>query len=176
MNINLSNCAFDNLFNEYCIVPKKFNDSGTLITGTETIGGNDYFNYQVNSTNTHTILGINSGSCINLNKNIDHFDTATIKFNSSDRFEAQKAIFFRYLQPLNHNARIPKKTIYTYNFALKANQYEPSGTCNFSRVPDAILHFNSIGDDDTSRNLHIYAINYNILSISSGMAGLKFAN
>jgi hypothetical protein len=166
----------DNEANPSVFVPKKFNDSGTLITGTETIGGNDYFNYQVNSTNTHNISGQNSGACIYLNKNLDHFDTATIKFNSSERFEAQKAIFFRYLQPLNHNARIPKKTIYTYNFALKANQYEPSGTCNFSRIPEAMLAFNNIGDDDTSRNLHVYAINYNILSISSGQAGLKFAN
>ena len=158
--------------------PKLFDDSGALSLGTETVGGNDYFNYQVRSnTNTHNISGESSGSCIFMNKNVEHFDKMTIKFNSVERLTKQQAIYFRYLHPLNYNLRIPKKTIYTYNFALNPNEYQPSGTCNFSRIPQAILNFDNIGQsNDSTREIYIFAINYNILTIHSGMGGLTYAN
>jgi hypothetical protein len=157
--------------------PLKYNDSSTLVTGTESVNGNDYFNYQLNSTDiNHGITAKESGSCIYLNKTVDHFDTCTLKINSYDRFDPQKAIFFRYLQPLNYNKRIPKKHIYTYNFSLKSNEYQPYGTCNFSKIPQAILSFNKIGTESANRRIHIFAINYNLLVITNGMAGIRFAN
>ena len=71
---------------------------------------------------------------------------------------------------------MPKKTIYAYNFALNPEEYQPSGTCNFSRIPQALFNFNSIGETLDTKDIFIFAINYNILKIESGHAGLVYAN
>jgi hypothetical protein len=156
--------------------PQLYNDSSVIIKGNESTNlGNDYFNYQVFAGSEHAIKSQNSGSCIYLNKTVDHFDKCTLKINSYDRFENQKAIFFRYLQPLYYNKRIPKKHIYTYNFSLNSNEYQPYGTCNFSKLPEVLLSFENIANKDDS-NIHIFAINYNLLVITNGMAGIRFAN
>jgi hypothetical protein len=72
-----------------------------------------------------------------------------------------------------------------YSFALKPEEHQPSGTCNFSRVDIAELNINitpatytspiTIGNTDTA-NIRIYATNYNVLRVLSGMAGLAFTN
>jgi len=61
-----------------------------------------------------------------------------------------------------------------YSFALKANRHQPSGACNFSRLDNASLTFGSVTNPPTQLNL--YAVNYNILRIKQGMAGLAFSN
>ena len=99
----------------------------------------------------------------------------TIKFNSAERLIAQQATYYRYWQPLKHNKRLPKKTIYAYNFALNLMNIN-QGTCNFSRIPQAIFNFNSIGETLDTKDIFIFAINYNILKIESGHAGLVYAN
>ena len=166
-----------NVANPSKFVAKKYDDNGTLINGIETEGGNDYFNYQVHATNDYSITQEKSGSCIYLNQNLEHFDNCKILLNGHDRLQPQKSFFYKYLQPLYHNKRIPTKTIYTYNFGILTNEYDPSGTCNFSSFETAHLEFNSIGiDKSDSRKLYVFAINYNILKIQSGMGGLVYAN
>ena len=65
--------------------------------------------------------------------------------------------------------------IYCYSFALKPEEHQPSGTCNFSRIDVAQLIFDdNVGDSNTT--LKIFAINYNILRIMSGMGGLAYSN
>ena len=65
--------------------------------------------------------------------------------------------------------------IYCYSFALKPEEHQPSGTCNFSRIDNAQLIFdNAPGDPSTS--LKVFAINYNVLRIMSGMGGLAYSN
>ena len=65
--------------------------------------------------------------------------------------------------------------IYCYSFALKPEEHQPSGTCNFSRIDSAQLIFNNnIGNSNTT--LKIFAVNYNILRIMSGMGGLAYSN
>ena len=64
------------------------------------------------------------------------------------------------------------KRINVYSFALKPEEHQPSGTCNFSRIDSAILETNvSIGS-----GFNIYAVNYNVLRIMSGMGGLAYSN
>ena len=58
------------------------------------------------------------------------------------------------------------------SFALKANKHQPCGTCNFSRIDTATLNMTVTGG--TLNFLH--AINFNILRIKKGMAGLAFSN
>ena len=65
--------------------------------------------------------------------------------------------------------------IYCYSFALKPEEHQPSGTCNFSRIDSAQFIFdNAPGDSSTS--LKVFAVNYNVLRIMSGMGGLAYSN
>jgi hypothetical protein len=64
------------------------------------------------------------------------------------------------------------KKINLYSFALKPEEHQPSGTCNFSRLDNAKLSTAS----GLSPSDNIYAVNYNILRIMSGMAGLAYSN
>jgi len=72
--------------------------------------------------------------------------------------------------------------IYSYSFALKPEEHQPSGTCNFSRIDTATLVLNMSGDvvvspdSDNTWDVRVYAINYNILRIMSGMGGLAYSN
>jgi hypothetical protein len=69
-----------------------------------------------------------------------------------------------------------------YSFALKPEEHQPSGTCNFSRVDTATIVLDFIGevivnpDRDATWDIRVYAVNYNILRIMSGMAGLAYSN
>ena len=58
-----------------------------------------------------------------------------------------------------------------YSFALKPEEHQPSGTCNFSRIDNALLKF-----DGNVTVANIYAVNYNVLRIMSGMGGLAYSN
>jgi len=62
-------------------------------------------------------------------------------------------------------------TINMYSFALKPEEHQPSGTCNFSRIDTAYLKLSSAA---TVQN--VYALNYNVLRIMSGMGGLAYSN
>jgi hypothetical protein len=64
------------------------------------------------------------------------------------------------------------KRICVYSFALKPEEHQPSGTCNFSRIDSAQLDIQ--GESDLGGN--IYAVNYNVLRIMSGMGGLAYSN
>jgi hypothetical protein len=63
--------------------------------------------------------------------------------------------------------------INVYSFALKPEEHQPSGTCNFSRIDTAQLKFGA-GVGVGGGNL--YAVNYNILRIQAGMGGLAYSN
>jgi len=64
------------------------------------------------------------------------------------------------------------KKINVYSFALKPEEHQPSGTCNFSRIDSAQLRTGlALAADD-----NIYAVNYNVLRIMSGMGGLAYSN
>jgi len=66
------------------------------------------------------------------------------------------------------------KRINVYSFALKPEEHQPSGTCNFSRIDTATLEFGASPSGFTNGN--IYAVNYNVLRIMSGMGGLAYSN
>ena len=65
-------------------------------------------------------------------------------------------------------------SIGVYSFALKPEEHQPSGTCNFSRIDNAQLVC-STGNFITS-NAKVFAVNYNVLRIMSGMGGLAYSN
>jgi hypothetical protein len=63
------------------------------------------------------------------------------------------------------------RAINVYSFALKPEEHQPSGTCNFSRIDNAQLVFDSATSVGT-----VYSVNYNVLRIMSGMGGLAYSN
>ena len=66
-----------------------------------------------------------------------------------------------------------------YSFALNASDNQPSGTCNFSRIDTAQLCFGvdeKISVSSSTNIVDIFAVNYNVLRIMSGMAGLAYSN
>jgi hypothetical protein len=69
-----------------------------------------------------------------------------------------------------------------YSFALKPEEHQPSGTCNFSRIDTATIAMEMSGgvtineQTDDTWDVRVYAVNYNILRIMSGMAGLAYSN
>jgi hypothetical protein len=73
--------------------------------------------------------------------------------------------------PLPNVSNLEKK-INVYSFALKPEEHQPSGTCNFSRIDNAQLMFNTANGSA----FNIYAVNYNVLRIMSGMGGLAYSN
>jgi hypothetical protein len=74
--------------------------------------------------------------------------------------------------------------IYLYSFALRPEEHQPSGTCNFSRIDTATLVMtlsggvtvNAESATDDSWDVRVYAVNYNILRVMSGMGGLAYSN
>ena len=74
-------------------------------------------------------------------------------------------------EPQDAGVSIP----HVYSFALKPEEHQPSGTCNFSRIDNAVLNLKhgNVGDNGT---LKVYAVNYNVLRIMSGMGGLAYSN
>lgn len=92
--------------------------------------------------------------------------TAKLQLNGHDRFSERKADYFTKVQPYQHHSRVPTdgKTS-VYSFGLKPAEHQPSGTCNMSRIDNATLHLNG----SSAANVAVYAVNYNVLRIMSGM-------
>ena len=66
--------------------------------------------------------------------------------------------------------------IAVYSFALKPEEHQPSGTCNFSRIDSSQLIFNWGSATGAAITMYVYAVNYNVLRIMSGMGGLAYSN
>jgi hypothetical protein len=103
--------------------------------------------------------------------------TANLQLNGHDRFDERKGSYFRLVQPYQHHTRIPEKNIYVYSFAMKPEEHQPSGTCNFSRIDNATLKLKM---DQTivekKGKVKIFATSVNVLRILSGMGGLAYSN
>ena len=111
-----------------------------------------------------------------------------IKLNGHDRFESRPMAYFTRTQIWEHhtgpgglatNISITDfascnlhSTIGVYSFALKPEEHQPSGTCNFSRIDNAQL----VTEPSSLEGGTIYAVNYNVLRIMSGMGGLAYSN
>lgn len=100
--------------------------------------------------------------------------SAVLKLNGHDRFDKRDGSYFHLVQPYQHHTRCPSKYIYCYSFALNPEEHQPSGSCNFSRIDNARLILDTSSSNSGTNK--VYAVNYNVLRIQSGMAGLAFSN
>ena len=100
-----------------------------------------------------------------------------LQLNGHDRFAAQSSQYFNKVQPAFHHSGAPCAGVYCYSFALKPENHQPSGSCNFSRIDNATAVVQRItGLGGSNSTLNMYAVNYNVLRIMSGMGGLAYSN
>jgi microcystin-dependent protein len=129
--------------------------------------------------------------------NSDVVKRAKIEINGMDRALERDGTYYRVVQPnmfigstnsaLSHyhdSHKLYGGHFYMYNFGLRMDEHQPSGTCNFSRIDNAILHLtvNPYASSESSPVQHhdyeyrVFAVNYNVLRIMSGMGGLAYSN
>jgi hypothetical protein len=127
----------------------------------------------------------------------DIVDRCRLQINGQDRFDERFGDYFWKVQPYQHHTAggsaawssvVGQNPINVYSFAIQPEEHQPSGTCNFSRIDSATLVFNSVtnptsGNDIGSfpnkqypYNFRMYAVNYNIFRVMSGMGGLAYSN
>ena len=116
----------------------------------------------------------------------------TLQINGQDRLDKRYGDYFHKVQMYQHHSGgigyytnySTSPGIYLYSFALRPEEHQPSGTCNFSRIDTATLVMtlsggvtvNAESATDDSWDVRVYAVNYNILRVMSGMGGLAYSN
>lgn len=139
---------------------------------------NQWFNF----TDTYTLFHDSARTVIR---------SAKLQINGSDRFTARPGEYFNLVQPYQHHTNVPTTPgINVYSFAINPENNQPSGSMNFSRLQSATinLEFNILGNpsipiiqdepprpDSYTVITRVYAFNYNVLRIASGMAGLAYS-
>ena len=117
------------------------------------------------------------------------FTSGDLQLNGTHVFEDMTPDYFHTVQGyyrcpngvINYDSvfKCPVYTrYYTYNFCMNANEYRPTGTCNFSRIDNGKLTLRGVekGTDRSGAELNVYAVNYNILRIERGLGGILFGN
>ena len=104
---------------------------------------------------------------------------AKLQLNGQDRFSEREGTYFDQVQPFQAHTRAPDTGINVYSFALRPEEHQPSGSCNFSRIDNATLQLvlsnNTVSGTKTAK-VRVYATNYNVLRVMSGMGGLAYSN
>ena len=101
-----------------------------------------------------------------------------LQLNGHERFSARDGEYFTLCQSYQHHTRVPyDHQVGLYSFCLSPEEHQPSGALNFSRIDNATLKLDfKAADVAESRTVYVYAVNYNVLRILSGMGGLAFSN
>lgn len=123
--------------------------------------GNDWFNF-TNSQQTNFPQG-------------EQLDSLELTFNNETRLskDVANALYLRYVHPMQFHTRISDRTVYNYSFSLNPENHIPSGQVNMSRIQNKLLKLTTT-PNSKKRDVRIYALNYNILRINSGLGGLIF--
>jgi len=104
-----------------------------------------------------------------------NLSNAKLQLNGHDRFAQRNNLYFNKVQPFQHHTNIPSGNVYLYSFALKPEEHQPSGTCNFSRIDNATLQM-TWSSAPAGSVVKVFAVNYNVLRVMSGMGGLAYSN
>ena len=118
------------------------------------------------------------------------FLEADLQINGTHLFEKMSPVYFHtvqnyYKSSFGHSDYIPETDVlfntryFAYHFCLNASEYNPSGSCNFSRIDNAVLSLNGVEKGNlraAGQELFVYVVNYNVLRIRNGLAGILFGN
>ena len=129
------------------------------------------------SSDNNAIGGATPAAITTASGGVSNMQTKII-LNGTDRFTARNLKYFTRNQVWDchtgFGATGVPDSIALYSFALRPEEHQPSGTCNFSRIDTAQLWFNGSSSTEYINSLTIFAVNYNVLRIMSGMGGLSF--
>ena len=107
---------------------------------------------------------------------VNTVDSAKLQLNGQDRFALRAGRYFNLVQPYQAHTNIPESPgVNVYSFALKPEEHNPSGSANFSRIDNATLNL-TMNAFTGACKVRVYAVNYNVLRIMSGMGGLAYSN
>ena len=126
-------------------------------------GGNEWYNFSTQSYKNGKVNGT------------DPMIRGKLIFEGQELFNTKDAKFFRTVVPYQRHTNVPNNFIYVYSFSLNTEEFQPSGACNFSRIDSQMLYL-EISDQLIDPIITIFASNYNILNIASGMAGLEYSS
>jgi hypothetical protein len=102
-----------------------------------------------------------------------------LQLNGHDRFSERAGDYFNLVQPYQHHTKIPSTGVNVYSFALKPEDQQPSGSVNMSRIDQATMQLTSTTAGSTGASnpiLKVFATNYNVLRITSGMGGVAYSS
>ena len=173
---------FAQVSHEYLIEQVQYNNGVAMPAGgTQT---ELRFNHPVKELVWQSVAS--SGGCACEKTGLGDVCSALLQLNGHDRFRKRDGDYFSTVQRYEHHsgARTAAATnncvdsgeIYMYSFALKPEEHQPSGTCNFSRIDNAVLNVERLKTGTADGVLDVYAVNYNVLRIMSGMGGLAYSN
>jgi hypothetical protein len=166
----------------------------TLIGKYITLSNTKYYN------NTYKITGIN-GIEIQFNGLYEGEDTAISTINYTgplntfellfESYPRQKSLdgnFVNTVEAYKHHTSIPEDGIYMYSYSISPEQYQPSGSCNYSAMryksmtvsfTDTFWNYASnynLNTDINKARFTIYGLTYNILRLANGMGALYFSS
>lgn len=142
---------------------------------------NEFYEQYYDDTNSSEIINTQNfkfRNSPNILKNLK------LKLNGADRFAEQEPEYFNRVIPFKYAKSIPKKGIMMYSFGVNPLDYQPSGSCNFSRFNSIELFLETqevpIPQGNTNNlykyDINVYTINYNILRIANGIGNIEFSN
>jgi hypothetical protein len=162
----------------------QWNNTATGVSGT----GNIYQPFASGGPNANTVGSTvsDAGTFVMTETSLDlhcwgqnPVVTAKLQLNGQDRFSEREGSYFSLVQPYQHHTRNPDEGINVYSFALRPEEHQPSGSCNFSRIDNATLQLvlsNATVQGTNTAKVRVYATNYNVLRVMSGMGGLAYSN
>lgn len=105
----------------------------------------------------------------------DIVESARFQYDSYDIVPELPAKFFRVLQPFDRHTNTPDDFIYLYSWALKPEDWQPSGHINMFRSTNATLVIKKTQVSvPYPTELRVYGLVYNIMKIRDGSVGLEF--
>jgi len=98
----------------------------------------------------------------------------TIKFNNNTIIDAD-TLMLCYEQPLKYYTGITEGNFGVYSFSMNPETYYPTGQVNMSRIAHNLIEIElDTPNANFGHKVYVYAVNYNVLRIESGLGGLKF--
>tara|TARA_R110002153_G_scaffold36266_7_gene107446 strand:+ start:12205 stop:13470 length:1266 start_codon:yes stop_codon:yes gene_type:complete len=166
---SVSNCAMWNFTQDAdAIVSTSIANSATALIGSHT---------DLDAGNCPKLLTGVTGTLTAFDEEtVGTIETMKLVLNGQDRFKEQSGKYFNQVQAFQHHTGSPMPGIYSYSFALKPEEHQPTGTCNFSRIDNAQVSIKTALGNTGQLQLNMFAVNYNVLRIQSGMGGLAFSN
>ena len=97
-----------------------------------------------------------------------------MKFNNNTIIDADN-LMVSYEQPLKYYTGVTDNKFGVYSFSMTPETYYPTGQVNMSRIAHNLIEVELESPDaNYGHKVYVYAVNYNVLHIQSGLGGLKF--